>query len=66
MVNLMIKELSLASDEFIIVKRCHMKDMNGMSDAYRANAICNLCRIIDGTLLTQIKRYTRDCKKMEQ
>nr|GFA91518.1 coatomer subunit gamma [Tanacetum cinerariifolium] len=59
MVNLIIKELSLASDEFIIVTRFHMKDMNGMSDAYRANAIRNLCRIIDETLLTQIKRYTR-------
>nr|GEU66469.1 coatomer subunit gamma [Tanacetum cinerariifolium] len=43
-----------------------MKDMNGMTDMYRANAICNMCRIIDGTLLTQIKRHTRDCEKMEQ
>ncbi|GJS29294.1 probable methionine--tRNA ligase [Tanacetum coccineum] len=34
-------------------------DMNGMTDMYRANAICNLCRIIDGTLLTQIERHTR-------
>nr|GEY94032.1 DnaJ homolog subfamily C GRV2 isoform X1 [Tanacetum cinerariifolium] len=66
MVNLIIKELPPALDEFIIVTRCHMKDMNDMSDAYRANAIRNLCRIIDGTLLTQIKRYTRDCEKMEQ
>ncbi|GJQ99120.1 probable methionine--tRNA ligase [Tanacetum coccineum] len=38
---------------------CLMKDMNGMTDMYRANAICNLCRIIDGTLLTQIERHTR-------
>nr|GEZ52172.1 coatomer subunit gamma-like [Tanacetum cinerariifolium] len=50
MVNLIIKELSPAPDE----------DMNGMSDVYRANAIRNLCRIIDGTLLIQIERYTRN------
>ncbi|GKG18658.1 coatomer subunit gamma, partial [Tanacetum coccineum] len=42
----------------IIVTSCLMKDMNGMTDMYRANAICNLCRIIDGTLLTQIERHT--------
>nr|GEY52118.1 casein kinase I isoform delta-like [Tanacetum cinerariifolium] len=44
---------TLALVEFIIVTSCHM------SDLYRANAIRNLCRIIDGTLLTQIERYTR-------
>ena len=36
-----------------------MKDMNSKSDMYRANAIRVLCRIIDGTLLTQIERYLK-------
>ncbi|GKE82962.1 coatomer subunit gamma-2-like protein, partial [Tanacetum coccineum] len=66
MVYLIIKELSPASVEVIIVTSCLMKDMNGMTDVYRANAIRNLCRNIDGTLLTQIEWYTRDCEKMEQ
>lgn len=36
-----------------------MKDMNSKSDMYRANAIRVLCRITDGTLLTQIERYLK-------
>lgn len=36
-----------------------MKDMNSKTDMYRANAIRVLCRIIDGTLLTQIERYLK-------
>ena len=36
-----------------------MKDMNSKIDMYRANAIRVLCRIIDGTLLTQIERYLK-------
>ncbi|KAL1833748.1 hypothetical protein ACET3Z_003399 [Daucus carota] len=59
MVYLMIKELSPCADEVIIVTSCLMKDMNSKSDMYRANAIRVLCRIIDGTLLTQIERYLK-------
>ncbi|KAI8542795.1 hypothetical protein RHMOL_Rhmol08G0167800 [Rhododendron molle] len=41
----------------IIVTSSLMKDMNSKTDMYRANAIRVLCRITDGTLLTQIERY---------
>ncbi|KAI7742130.1 hypothetical protein M8C21_003534 [Ambrosia artemisiifolia] len=33
--------------------------MNSKTDVYRANAIRVLCRITDGTLLTQIERYLK-------
>ncbi|KAH9616187.1 hypothetical protein KSS87_001916 [Heliosperma pusillum] len=59
MVYLIIKELSPSSDEVIIVTSSLMKDMNGKTDMYRANAIRVLCRITDGTLLTQIERYLK-------
>ncbi|XP_077215233.1 coatomer subunit gamma-2-like isoform X2 [Tasmannia lanceolata] len=59
MVYLMIKELSPSADEVIIVTSSLMKDMNSKSDMYRANAIRVLCRITDGTLLTQIERYLK-------
>ncbi|KAA8536111.1 hypothetical protein F0562_028589 [Nyssa sinensis] len=59
MVYLMIKELSPCADEVIIVTSSLMKDMNSKTDMYRANAIRVLCRIIDGTLLTQIERYLK-------
>ncbi|KVI10717.1 Armadillo-like helical [Cynara cardunculus var. scolymus] len=59
MVYLMIKELSPSSDEVIIVTSSLMKDMNSKTDVYRANAIRVLCRITDGTLLTQIERYLK-------
>ncbi|EYU37789.1 hypothetical protein ABFS83_02G023800 [Erythranthe nasuta] len=59
MVYLIIKELSPSSDEVIIVTSSLMKDMNSRTDMYRANAIRVLCRIIDGTLLTQIERYLK-------
>lgn len=36
-----------------------MKDMNSKIDMYKANAIRVLCRITDGTLLTQIERYIK-------
>ncbi|KAG8364328.1 hypothetical protein BUALT_Bualt19G0117300 [Buddleja alternifolia] len=59
MVYLMIKELSPCADEVIIVTSSLMKDMNSRTDMYRANAIRVLCRITDGTLLTQIERYLK-------
>ncbi|XP_022148569.1 coatomer subunit gamma-like [Momordica charantia] len=59
MVYLMIKELSPSSDDVIIVTSSLMKDMNSKNDMYRANAIRVLCRITDGTLLTQIERYLK-------
>lgn len=36
-----------------------MKDMNNKIDMYRANSILVLCRITDGTLLSQIERYLK-------
>ncbi|KAF1871525.1 hypothetical protein Lal_00020319 [Lupinus albus] len=59
MVYLIIKEISPSSDEVIIVTSSLMKDMNSKIDMYRANAIRVLCRITDGTLLTQIERYLK-------
>jgi coatomer protein complex subunit gamma len=59
LVYLMIKELSPSSDEVFIVTSSLMKDMNSKTDMYRANAIRVLCRIIDGSLLTQIERYLK-------
>ncbi|KAJ6832871.1 coatomer subunit gamma-2 [Iris pallida] len=59
MVYLMIKEISPSADEVIIVTSSLMKDMNSKTDMYRANAIRVLCRITDGTLLTQIERYLK-------
>ncbi|ESQ50919.1 hypothetical protein EUTSA_v10022539mg [Eutrema salsugineum] len=59
MVYLIIKELSPSADEVIIVTSSLMKDMNSKIDMYRANAIRVLCRIIDGSLLTQIERYLK-------
>ncbi|XP_027191338.1 coatomer subunit gamma [Cicer arietinum] len=59
MVYLIIKELSPSADEVIIVTSSLMKDMNSKTDMYRANAIRVLCRITDGTLLTQIERYLK-------
>lgn len=59
MVYLMIKEVSPSSDEVIIVTSSLMKDMNGKTDMYRANAIRVLCQIIDGGMLTQIERYLK-------
>ncbi|KAH1072312.1 hypothetical protein J1N35_024640 [Gossypium stocksii] len=57
MVYVIIKELSPSADEVIIVTSSLMKDMTSKTDMYRANAIRVLCRITDGTLLTQIERY---------
>ncbi|KAG5047898.1 hypothetical protein JHK85_009001 [Glycine max] len=59
MVYLMIKEISPSADEVIIVTSSLMKDMNSKIDMYRANAIRVLCRITDGTLLSQIERYLK-------
>ncbi|KAL9248490.1 Coatomer subunit gamma-like protein [Drosera capensis] len=59
MVYLIIKELSPSSDEVIIVTSSLMKDMNSKNDMYKANAIRVLCRITEGTLLTQIERYLK-------
>ncbi|KAL1544253.1 coatomer subunit gamma-2-like [Salvia divinorum] len=59
MVYLIIKDLSPSADEVIIVTSSLMKDMNSRTDMYRANAIRVLCRITDGTLLTQIERYLK-------
>ncbi|XP_004301551.1 PREDICTED: coatomer subunit gamma-like [Fragaria vesca subsp. vesca] len=62
MVYLMIKELLPCADEVFIVTSSLMKDMNSKAsdDMYRrANAIRVLCRIADGTLVTQIERYLK-------
>lgn len=51
--------LFFITSKVIIVTSSLMKDMNSRTDMYRANAIRVLCRIIDGTLLTQIERYLK-------
>lgn len=51
--------LKLSKLKVIIVTSSLMKDMNSKNDMYRANAIRVLCRITDGTLLTQIERYLK-------
>ena len=50
---------NLLTMKVIIVTSSLMKDMNSKTDMYRANAIRVLCRITDGTLLTQIERYLK-------
>ncbi|KAG7011700.1 Coatomer subunit gamma-2, partial [Cucurbita argyrosperma subsp. argyrosperma] len=59
MVYLMIKEISPSADEVNTTISSLMKDMNSKTDMYRANSIRVLCRITDGTLLTQIERYLK-------
>ncbi|KAG5020309.1 hypothetical protein JHK87_016164 [Glycine soja] len=59
MVYLMINEISPSAYEVIIVTSSIMKDMNNKIDMYRANSILVLCRITDGTLLSQIERYLK-------
>lgn len=49
----------ISGNKVIIVTSSLMKDMNSKTDMYRANAIRVLCRITDGTLLTQIERYLK-------
>ncbi|KFK41271.1 hypothetical protein AALP_AA2G108400 [Arabis alpina] len=58
MVYLIIKELNPSVDEVIIVTSALRKDIT--IDMYRANAIRVLCRIIDGSLLTQIERRLKE------
>ena len=51
--------LSPSADEAIIVTSSFMKDMTNETGMYRANAIRVLCRITEGTFLTQIERYLK-------
>ncbi|WVZ19916.1 hypothetical protein V8G54_007238 [Vigna mungo] len=66
MVYLMIKEISPSADEVIIVTSSLMKDMNSKIDMYKANAIRVLCRITDGTLLSQIERWSNEVQEAVQ
>lgn len=52
-------DFCISGNKVIIVTSSLMKDMNSKTDMYRANAIRVLCRITDGTLLTQIERYLK-------
>lgn len=51
--------MSFILKQVIIVTSSLMKDMNSKIDMYKANAIRVLCRITDGTLLSQIERYLK-------
>ena len=51
--------ICLIFQQVIIMTSSLMKDMNSKTDMYRANAIRVICRITDGTLLTQIERYLK-------
>ena len=58
-VYLMIKEVSCAADEVIIVTSSLMKDMNSKVDLFRANSIRVLCKIVDAGMLSQMERYLK-------
>lgn len=58
-VYLMIKEVSPAADEVIIVTSSLMRDMNSKVDLFRANSIRVLCKIVDAGMLSQMERYLK-------
>jgi coatomer protein complex subunit gamma len=58
MVYLVIKELEMSEDSFIVVSSL-IKDMNGKNDCFRANSIRVLSRVIDPAMVAQIDRYLK-------
>ncbi|KAI8325326.1 coatomer subunit gamma [Martensiomyces pterosporus] len=60
MVYLAIKELSVISEDVIMVTSSLMKDMQPKSEVtYRANAIRALCKIVDASMLPGIERFLK-------
>lgn len=60
LVYLCLKELSLKSQDVIIVTSSLTKDMRGRDDMLRAAAIRALCTIVDSTMLQGIERYMKE------
>lgn len=60
LVYLSLKELSLKSQDVIIVTSSLTKDMNGKEDMLRAAAIRALCTIVDSTMLHGVERYMKE------
>lgn len=60
LVYLSLKELSLKSQDVIIVTSALTKDMSGKEDMLRAAAIRALCTIVDSTMLQGIERYMKE------
>lgn len=60
LVYLSLKELSLKSQDVIIVTSSLTKDMSGKEDMLRAAAIRALCTIVDSTVLQGIERYMKE------
>lgn len=57
LVYLSLKELSMKSQDVIIVTSSLTKDMNGKMDMLRGAAMRTLCTIVDCTMLQGIERY---------
>lgn len=51
MTYLVLKELSVESDESLIVINCLMKDMTSKQDLFRANSIRVLAKIMDPSMV---------------
>eukprot|EP00917_Polyrhabdina_sp_WS-2016_P023333 GHVP01050564.1.p1 GENE.GHVP01050564.1~~GHVP01050564.1.p1 ORF type:complete len:921 (-),score=175.84 GHVP01050564.1:2194-4956(-) len=55
MIYLILKNLRLAADGFIVVSSLS-KDMNGKNEEFKANALRALGRIVDATIASQLER----------
>jgi len=58
-VFLMIKCLQPSETEIFMVVGCLQKDINGKNDAFRANAIRTLAKIIEPSMAAQIDRFLK-------
>eukprot|EP00698_Gefionella_okellyi_P018473 TRINITY_DN5535_c0_g1_i1.p1 TRINITY_DN5535_c0_g1~~TRINITY_DN5535_c0_g1_i1.p1 ORF type:complete len:870 (+),score=251.30 TRINITY_DN5535_c0_g1_i1:62-2671(+) len=56
---LVIKELSTATEDAIMVVSSVTKDITSPADVYRGNAIRVLCRICEPQMLAQVERYLK-------
>lgn len=59
LVFLIIKCLQPSEMEIFMVTGCLQKDINGKNDAFRANAIRTLAKIIDASMAAQIDRFLK-------
>jgi coatomer protein complex subunit gamma len=59
MVYLVTKELEPSETEVFMIMSCLIKDMNSKEDAFRANSIRVLGRILDPSMAAQIDRYLK-------
>mmetsp|Transcript_49427 Transcript_49427/g.159522 ORF Transcript_49427/g.159522 Transcript_49427/m.159522 type:complete len:927 (+) Transcript_49427:119-2899(+) len=61
MVYLVIKELEPSEQEVFICMSCLIKDMNSKNDAWRANSVRVMSRVLDPSMAAQIDRYLKVC-----